>query len=259
MNKSKNHKTIWMFIFFLSIIMIIAGLLILVNLNSGHDYKRDDLMTTTTSPDIPSLSSSEALPDNPIDFKSLKKRNPDIYAWINIPDTSVDYAVAQAGVGKDDFFYLSHNIDGNYEFRGTIYSEKQNAKDFSDSVTVLYGHNMLDGSMFADLLKFQDSSYFKKHKNIYIYTKGHKLTYDIIAAYTYDDRHILNTFDFSKEEELSKYFSSITSPPSMSFNVKENTTLNLDSKVLTLSTCTDNDSSSRYLVQGVLVKNERTK
>ena len=262
-NKNTHNKTIWKIILILSIILIIVAILLIgksFTRHAGHDYKRGELMTTAAVQEIPSVSVSESeLPENPIDFKALKKINPDIYAWITIPDTNIDYAVAQSGPDKDDFFYLSHNIEGKYEFKGTIYSEKQNSKDFTDPVTVLYGHNMLDGSMFADLLKLQDKQYFRKHKKIYIYTKGHILTYDLIAAYTYDNRHILNTFDFTDKEDLNTYFESILSPPSMLFNVRKNATLDINSsKILTLSTCTDNDSSSRFLVQGVLISNERT-
>ena len=77
-------------------------------------------------------------------FKKLKKTNKDIYAWIDVPGTKVNYAVVQSSGKKDDLFYLEHNIYGNYEFSGSIFSQRQNSKNFSDPVTVLYGHNRTD-------------------------------------------------------------------------------------------------------------------
>ena len=70
---------------------------------------------------------------------------------------------------------VKHNIYGNYEFSGSIFSQRQNSKDFSDPVTVLYGHNMKNGTMFNTLHKFENKDFFKKHSKVYIYTpKSHK-------------------------------------------------------------------------------------
>ena len=94
---------------------------------------------------------SEAGDDRPegIDFAELSSINPDIYAWIRIPDTQIDYPVLQRE--EDDTYYLRHNSSGRYAFAGSIYTEEANSRDFKDPMTVLYGHNMRDGSMFQNL------------------------------------------------------------------------------------------------------------
>ena len=85
-----------------------------------------------------------------------------------------------------------------------------------------------------------------------------KLTYKIYAAYEYDDRHILNSFDFSDKTVVKAYFDSTLNPTAMTRNLREDVTLTENDTILTLSTCTNNDAT-RYLVQGVLFKDERTK
>ncbi len=216
-------------------------------LNSGGEDGSND----STSPSIDTKAQK-----NPIDFDSLYKQNSDIYSWIYIPGTNVNYPVCQSSV--NDNFYLDHDIDKNYKYSGSIYSQSCNKIDYSDRVTVLYGHNMANGSMFATLHRFRDEDFFDSHKYIYIYTENRKLTYEIVSAFEYDDRHIINSFDFSNDEVFADYLEMIMNPRSLSANVREGIELNIDDKILVLSTCL-NSGEGRYLVQGVLVKDEQTK
>ncbi len=214
-------------------------------------------VTNTTVPASSSAESTEPLAVNPINFKELTGLNPELYAWIRIPGTAIDYPVAQS-IDNDDNYYLHHNYLGNYEFAGTIYSQRHNTRYFIDRVTVLYGHNMLNGTMFADLHKFSDEDFFEENEYMYIYTDGHILTYRIFAAYEYDDRHILNSFEFHDDEVYSQYLKDCLNPHSSNSVVREGVELTTDDKIITLSTCTNYNSSMRYLVQGVLIKDERT-
>ena len=202
-------------------------------------------------------TTAEVLAENPINFAELKKLNKDLYAWIRIPGTVIDYPVAQSS-NPDDNYYLHHNYLGNYEFAGTIYSQRHNTKYFVDRVTVLYGHNMLDGSMFAALHKFTDKDFFEENQNIYIYTDGHILTYKIFAVYDYDDRHILNSFEFSDDEVYKQYLKDCLNPHSANALVREGTKLTTEDRIITLSTCTNYNSNLRFLVQGVLIDDQRT-
>ena len=102
-----------------------------------------------------------------IDFKKLIKINSDIYAWIYVPGTRIDYPVALNQ--EDDTHYLKYNFKNEPEFAGCIYTEKANKKDFTDPNTIFYGHNMRNGSMFQNLHKFEDEQFFNKHKEVYVY------------------------------------------------------------------------------------------
>ena len=187
-----------------------------------------------------------------LSFDELMEMNSDIYAWLYVPNTNVDYPVCQSSDGNDDF-YLDHNIYRQYQFSGTIYSQPLNKRDFSDPITVLYGHNMLNGSMFATLHNFEDEDFFKKNNTIFVFTKDKLLTYLIYSAYTYDDRHILYSFNMYNESSLRSYQESTLDPRTYDGNVRKGITLDKNSKILTLSTCNGSGGNTRYLVQGVLV------
>ena len=135
--------------------------------------------------------------------------------------------------------------------------DKAARREYNDRVTVLYGHNMADGSMFADLHKFKDNDFFDKNKYMYIYTPDRKLTYEIVSAFAYDDRHIINTFDFSNDAVFKDYLSMIKNPRSVSSNTRDDVLLDIDDKIVVLSTCL-NSGEGRFLVQGVLVNDEKT-
>ena len=124
--------------------------------------------------------------------------------------------------------------------------------------TVLYGHYMANGMMFADLHKFRKADFFQQHDTLYIYTPGHILTYRIYAAFVYDNRHILNSFDFSNPFEYQAFLSQTLNPSSMRRQVRDGVTVTTDDRIITLSTCTGK-STERYLVEGVLIHDQRTK
>ncbi len=240
------------FVVFLCVFLISAIVLITVFIN--HIIAEEKLSGFKNQSS--DTTSEQILPENPIDFTSLKEINPEIYAWIRIPNTNIDYPVAQSAT--DDGFYLHHDIYGKYVFAGTIYSEMKNSKDFSDPNTILYGHNMTKGYMFQNLYKFQKQDFFNSNTEFYIYTPGHILTYTVYSAYQYDDRHILNSFDFSDEKVFEEYIESTKNPTFMLKNVRQDIEVSTKDKIITLSTCLGNGNKYRYLVQGVLTNDQPT-
>lgn len=250
--KKTPNKKLGKVVFFSSLAVFVLGLICLaVLLFNSYLFPKDYGPTPSIN-----TSSDLQLVDNPIDFATEKEKYPDIYAWIYIPETNINYPVVQSP--EDDAYYLNHSAEKKYTSAGAIYSEMKNKKDFSDPVTILYGHNMLNGSMFQNLHKFRkDKEFFEQNKYIYVYTPGHILTYEICAAYRYDNRHILNSFNFSDPAVFEEYLKTVKEPKSMICRTRE-VELNKDSKILTLSTCIG-DHNYRYLVQGVLVKDELTK
>ncbi len=245
-----NKKKFWNTVLVVSCYVFVIVALILANLlfgkNKFGEYKNQSS----------AIASKEPLPENPIDFASLQKINPEIYAWIRIPNTNIDYPIAQSAT--DDGFYLHHDIYGKYVFSGTIYTEMKNSKDFSDPNTVIYGHNMTKGYMFQNLYKFQEENFFNTNTEFYIYTPERILTYTVFSAYQYDDRHILNSFDFSDEEVFADYLESAKNPTFMLKNVREDIEVTTKDKIITLSTCLGDGKEYRYLVQGVLTNDQPT-
>lgn len=192
--------------------------------------------------------------ENPIDFDALEEINTDLYAWIRIPDTNIDYPIAQRE--GDDSYYLTHDMYQQSRVAGCIYTEECNSKEFDDPNTVIYGHNMKNKSMFQNLHLFADSEFFEEHPYVYIYTPDHVRVYEIFAAYTYDDRHIMYSFDFTDPDVFEEYLNDIYEVRSMSKNLREDVEVTVNDKIITLATCVGGQPQSRYLVQAVLIKDE---
>ncbi len=215
-------------------------------------------MPEQTTPTVVAPPTEEKpLPPNPVDFATLQTLNPDIYGWLFIPGTNVDYPLACSSPDKADDFYLDHNIYGQYEFAGTLYSEKKNGTDLTDRNTVIYGHNMLNGTMFRTLHNFEDAAFFEENDTFYIYAPGHIYTYTIFAAYEYDNRHILNSFDFEDDAVWADYLAYATAPTSMNCHTRDVEVTTAD-RIVTLSTCVGTNKKARYLVQGVLTDDHPT-
>lgn len=260
-NENKVLKNIKKIIFWISLILFSVGIVFIAfwffNTHLSPEFHSHPDTSTSTITTSETVSAKEPeLRKNPVDFAAEKKKYPDIYAWISIENTRISYPVVQSPT--DDGYYLNHNAEKEYNQAGAIYSEHKNSKDFSDPNTVLYGHNMRNGSMFRDLHKFrEDEEFWNNNTEIKIYIPGHILTYKIFAAYRYDNRHILNSFDFNDTAVFEEYLETVKNPKSLIVRTRE-VELNKDSKILTLSTCINNPAY-RYLVQGVLIKDEPTK
>lgn len=192
------------------------------------------------------------IPKKDLDWNALYEQNSDIYAWIYVPDTTVDYPVLQHPT--DNSYYLNYNIDGTKGFPGCIYTENYNSKDFSDIHTVIYGHNLKDKTMFTSLHNFENKDVFSKEHYIYIYTPDYVFVYRIFAAYEFSAIHLLDNYDFTNEYVYEDYLKKIYATTDRVANVKEDIKVTTDDKIVTLSTCTrDSDSGKRFLVTGVLV------
>ncbi len=188
-----------------------------------------------------------------IDFDALTAINPDIYAWIEIPGTRVDYPIAQSPT--NDYYYLNHTIEGAEGYPGSIYTERKNHKDFSDFNTLIYGHDMNDGSMFKGLHDYEDLTFMQENPYVYIYRPEGRLTYRIFAAVVYDDRHILLTYDFSKDEDRQAFLDSLDTGDERNV-FDDSVEVTADDRIITLSTCIGDESTHRFLVGAVLTDEE---
>ncbi|MCM1308331.1 MAG: class B sortase [Butyrivibrio sp.] len=199
------------------------------------------------------------VPDKHIDFEWMHKNvSEDIYAWICIPGTNIDYPVLQHPT--DNSYYLDYNLDGTKGYPGCIYTENYNSKDFTDRHTVIYGHNMRDGTMFSDLHKYEDADFFGQSPYIFIYTENDVLVYTIFAAYETNNTHLLLGFDLSSDDVYLSYLEGVLSREGQNSNVPyKNIQFNSEDRILTLSTCITEilQPAYRYVVQGVLIDVER--
>lgn len=193
------------------------------------------------------------VPEKSLDWESLWATNKDIYAWIYIPNTNIDYPVLQHET--DDSFYLNHNLDGSKGYPGCIYSEgKYNTKTFLDFNTMLYGHNMKNGTMFKNLHLFEKDSFFEENRYVFIYMPDDVIyVYDIFAAYVWDNSHILAKYGCTTEYQRELYLDDLFAIRDMSANFRDGVEVTAEDRILTLVTCIGGKPNNRYLVQGVLV------
>lgn len=223
------------------------------NAGSGYEEVREEVKDNT--PEKPEPEETGPSVEIPIDFKSLQERNPDVYAWITVPGTQIDYPILQSP--DDNSYYLTHTMDGEEKTEGAIFTENYNHTDMEDPNTVIYGHDMKNGSMFQNLLKYQDRTFFDENREVIIYTPDAIRHYEIFAAYLYDDRHLLQSFNFNNIDVYRQYLDSIFSIRDMSACIDTSVEVDTDDKIITLSTCYGSQSDKRYLVQAVLVTIEK--
>ena len=182
---------------------------------------------------------------------ALREVNPDVLGWIRIPDTKVDYPLLQ---GEDNDFYLQHTWDKTPNSVGSIFMEHLNSPDLMDYNTIIYGHNMNNGSMFSALQDFALQSHWQTHPYVYIVTDAGVYRYEIFAfsqASVESLTYGLNpALDHTKENFLDLSLE----------NSRIDTGIRpaITDRILTLSTCSGMDYSSRYVLQARLAMVEVT-
>ena len=194
------------------------------------------------------------VPEKNIDFDNLHNTvSEDIYAWIYLPNTNIDYPVLQHPT--DNAYYLEHNLDGSEGYPGCIYTENYNSKDFTDPQTVVYGHNMRDGTMFSDLHKYEDEDFFNENKYVFFHTEDDVFAYRIFAAYQTDNLHQLLNYNFADNEVFLRYIAHIFEIESDPQILDRDVKYDENSRLLTMSTCVmkERQFHLRYLVQAFLV------
>ena len=251
--KEKVRKII--LIVSLLLLFVGAGYLVFYYVNEG---KNDDVYdevkeyTEEKEPEKEVEEPEEEPIQIPIDFASLKQVNPDIYAWIDIADTNVHYPIVQSAT--DDLYYLEHTIEGVKGYPGSIYTERVNAKDFSDFNTLIYGHDMRDGSMFKHLHKFADAEFFNTHDTVMIYTETDIKTYKVLAAVVYDDRHIMYTYNNDNVEARMAFVQSLYDSKSFKNQYRDGLQVDENSHLITMSTCITGQPNRRFIVVAVEVE-----
>ena len=184
----------------------------------------------------------------------------DVYAWIDIPEfktalgTSTDLSYPVAQHPSDRSFYLNRDLDGNNSKTGTLFTEAVvegktiNGKDLNDPVTVIYGHNMANRTMFGGLQTFLSKMDFSQQHLVYMYQKDRRVTYQIVGGVQYDLSHIIYYHDFSNDEVFNSFFDQLWKETDGTTNLDRANKPVAGDKVLILSVCKNGDDNHRYLV-----------
>lgn len=185
----------------------------------------------------------ETDPGLAIDFERLQAMNPDIIGWIEIPGAEISYPLLQ---GSDNSYYLTHLSNGEYGIHGSIFMDYHNITGLSNHNTIIYGHNMKDGTMFAALSDYQNEELYQRYPYFYIYLPDHVIKYQIMSCYYVGVGSVGYTYIFPQEEDFRDFLDTIQSYASY----ETGTPAELTDHIVTLSTCMSTDPNYRYLIHG---------
>ncbi len=230
-----NTLIIVLVIIFIYSIFNMTKILYFSNKTKQENKELFDLVINTES----NKEVNKANTELEVDFDKLQSLNRDVIGWIEIPDTNINYPIVKT---IDNNYYLTHSIYKKYNINGSIFMDYGNNSDFTDSNTIIYGHNTNNREMFSDLKKIYNGELGKNIK-INIYTPDGNYQYQIYATYVADPddatplNKTISSFDKSDREFV---FDKVIT------------------KTLTLSTCLK-DSSKRIIIHAALLENSNNK
>ena len=220
-----------------------------------------DTVVETSSESIPQMLDTEPESETgppaymgPIDFPAWRMINSDIYAWLTIPETYIDYPVLQNP--KSDGYYLRRSVTKKYHIAGSLFTEHSyNGTDFTDRVTIIYGHQMRGESYFGKLQEYySNAKTFKAYKTIMIYLPDRELRYEVFAALPYSNRHILSFYNkFKYESSMTAFLDTVYNARAFGINIDRSVKIKDTDRILILSTCLKGDNTKRFIVLSRLV------
>ena len=245
-------------------LVLMMALVMVLTLAACGDKDPVDPNTTDDPPLVdPNDTENRVEPDpivEPEGMEATFAKYKDVYAWIDIPEfktalgTSTDLSYPVAQHPTDRGFYLNRDLDGNNSKTGTLFTEAVvegktiNSKDLNDPVTVIYGHNMANRTMFGGLQTFLSKMDFSQQHLVYMYQKDRRVTYQIVGGVQYDLSHIIYYHDFSNDEVFNSFFDQLWKETDGTTNLDRANKPVAGDKVLILSVCKNGDDNHRYLV-----------
>ena len=188
--------------------------------------------------------------------KELRKENQDIVGWLEIENTNINYPVLQ---GKDNEYYMSHNYKKQKSKNGAIFLDKDYDWNIKSNNLLIYGHNLNNGTMFQELLKYEKESFYKEHQIINFITEKEEANYEIISViktrvYYKNEKNAFRYYFFINTKSEKEYNEFITNAKKESL-YETNKTANYGDELITLSTCSYHVKDGRFAVIGKKIEN----
>lgn len=198
----------------------------------------------------PKLSHEEQKYEAPIqvDFGKLQDQEHHIKGWLYVEALEISYPVLQA---DDNDYYLHRTLEGQYEYAGSIFMDSQNSPDFTDPNTMIFGHNMADGSMFGKLKQFSLNNATAASPYVWVLTEEEDYCYQVMSIQVVSTSSECYTLfsDTTRYVEFLERMRLNSSIETGDWNFSES------DRLLTLSTCNgDGNQDSRYVVQAIKIK-----
>lgn len=175
-----------------------------------------------------------------IDLSALQNINSDAVGWVEIPGTMISYPLVHT---SDNLYYLTHTFRRETNKAGSIFIETSNKADFSDLHTIVYGHNMKDGSMFAGLKDYQKESFYETHPYVYVDLADGSHCYEIFSCHDASVTDTSYTIGYTADDKYASFLDAIKSSSLYDTGVSVGT----EDSVITLSTCT-NSGKDRFVI-----------
>lgn len=171
-----------------------------------------------------------------VDFKKLKSENSDVVAYIKVNNTNIEYPIVKT---SNNNFYLNHSFDKSKNSRGWIFADYKNKFDNTDKNIVIYGHNMRDESMFGSLKNILNEEWYNnaENKNITFLTEKGNYIYKVFSIYKIENEDYYIKTNFKNDEDYEKFLNTIKNRSIKNFDIN----LNINDKIITLSTCANNN------------------
>lgn len=182
-----------------------------------------------------------------INFDVLKEINEDIVGWIYFENININYPIVK---GEDNSYYLEHTFKNNNNSSGSIFMDYRNDYEFNDPNTIIYGHNMRNGSMFGSLMKIMNEDTYRENTKFWILTNNNKYKCEIFSAYIDESTSESYKLGFENKEEYNEYLNSIVEKSLYITGINPTQ----DDSVITLSTCATAEGSSRFIVHAISTK-----
>lgn len=175
-----------------------------------------------------------------IDFQGLKAYNPDVVGWVYCADTPINYPVLQ---GDDNDYYLRHMINGEYNIAGSVFMDFRCDPGMNGLNTIIYGHNFNNDIMFGTFLEYKKQSYYDEHPVIWYFTEERNYKLELIAGFVTPSDSVVYRMQDSVEQ-LEKLVAdcraiSTFTPTEVGDDI---------SQIMVLSTCSNESSSTRYVL-----------
>lgn len=261
LNKKNKYYIMILFyiIFFISLITLITFTIILIKWNKDNtstnaqieeindivkikeinSVEKDTNNTQNINPPINNTSDYWYYINMPfidVNFNNLLNINNDTIGWINLPGTNINYPIVQT---TNNDYYLKHSFKKENTDAGWIFMDYRNNNSFNDKNTIIYGHSRLNKTMFGTLRRVITNKWYNNSENhiVRISTPYQNYLFQVFSTYKIETENYYLTTNFSNNEEYIKFLNTITSRSIFNFN----TTTNENDKIITLSTCSNNN------------------
>ena len=178
-----------------------------------------------------------------VDFEALKRINPELTGWLYCPDTVISYPVVQ---GEDNRYYLTHLFDGTANAAGCLFLDS-GCDGLTGKNSVIHGHHMKNGTMFASLEEYREQAYYDAHPRLYLLTPEGSWIIELFSAYVADAESDAWRLDFSSEEDYSRWLEGLQARSCFESAVKAQPA----DRVVTLSTCDYSYQDAWFVCHGL--------